>query len=466
MTDAARILVVDDERSMREMLSILLARAGHRVTTAGSGQKARALLDAGERFDLVITDLLMDRGDGLEVLAAVKAADPATEVIVITAFGTTESAVEAMKLGARDYLAKPFGVDEFSIVVEQALERRALIRENTDLRARVRGEFTFADIVGRSAAMRRVIELCRKVAESSAAVLLSGESGTGKELIARAIHHGGPRAGGPFVAVNCGALPEPLMESELFGHVKGAFTGAAEDKAGLFFAADGGTLFLDEVGELPLTLQVKLLRVLQEKTVRPVGGEEEHPVDARVISASNRDLAELVERGAMRPDLYYRLNVIPVRLPPLRERREDIPLLVEALLARLTAELGTRAWAVSPAALRALVEHDWPGNVRELCNALERAATLADGERIEPGDLPADLGGARRRVGRQSVIDLPEAGIDLDAALAVVERGLIEQALSRTDGNRTAAAELLGITFRSLRYRLPKLGIDPGDDEK
>ncbi len=468
MADAARILVVDDERSMREMLSILLRRAGHEITTATSGQKARALLEGGGRFDLVITDLLMDRGDGFDVLAAVKAVEPSTEVIVITAFGTTESAVEAMKHGAWDYITKPFGIDEFLIVVRQALERRELIRENLDLRARVRGEFTFADITGRSKAMRDVIELCRKVADSTASIIVSGESGTGKELIARAIHFGGPRAARPFVAVNCGALPEPLMESELFGHVKGAFTGATEDKPGLFLAADGGTLFLDEVGELPLSLQVKLLRVLQEKTVRPVGGEDERATDVRLVSASNQNLADMVERGAFRTDLYYRLQVIQVKLPPLRERREDIPLLADSLLSRLATETGTRAKALSPAALRILVEHDWPGNVRELSNVLERAATLADGERIEPGDLPGELAGTGRRTGRRTGIDLPEGGIDLEAALASVEKNLIEQALSRTAGNRTAAAELLGVSFRSLRYRLPKLGIDPGegDDEK
>jgi len=419
-----------------------------------------------QRFDLVITDLLMDRGGGLEVLSAVKAADPSAEVIVITAFGTTETAVEAIKRGARDYITKPFGVDEFLIVVGQALEHRKLVRENMELRARVRGEFTFADIIGRSAAMRRVIDLCRKVADSGASVLVTGESGTGKELIARAIHHGGPRAAGPFVAVNCGALPEPLMESELFGHVKGAFTGATDDKPGLFRAAEGGTLFLDEVGELPLTLQVKLLRALNDRSVRPVGGEEEHQVDVRLVSASNRDLAEAVDQGAFRSDLYYRLNVIQVALPPLRERREDIPLLALALLARLAAETGSRARPISQAALRILVDHHWPGNVRELANVLERAVTLADGERIEARDLPAEIAVAGRRVGERSAIDLPGDGIDLEAALAGVERNLVEQALERTGGNRTAAAELLGITFRSLRYRLPKLGIEPGDEEK
>jgi two-component system response regulator PilR (NtrC family) len=314
--------------------------------------------------------------------------------------------------------------------------------------------------------MRDVIELCRKVADSTASIIVSGESGTGKELIARAIHFGGPRAAGPFVAINCGALPEPLMESELFGHLKGAFTGATDDKPGLFRAAEGGTLFLDEVGELPLALQVKLLRVLQERSVRPVGGEEEHPIDVRLISASNRDLAGLVERGVLRTDLYYRLNVIQVRLPPLRERREDLPLLASSLLGRLAVETGIAHKALAPAALRALLEHDWPGNVRELANVLERAATLADGDRIEPGDLPAELVGAGRRVGRRTAIDLPEGGIDLEAALASVERSLIEQALSRTGGNRTAAAELLGVSFRSLRYRLPKLGLDAEDDAK
>jgi two-component system response regulator PilR (NtrC family) len=329
MASRTRIMVVDDERSMREMLSILLKRHGYAVTSASSGNKAIAILEGGEQFDVVITDLMMDRGSGLEVLEAVKRTSPDCEVIVITAFGTTETAVEAMKKGAYDYIAKPFNVDEFLIVLRQALERRTLIRENLHLKARVKGKYRFEDIVGRSPAMKEVIAICRKVADSGSSVLISGESGTGKEVAARAIHFGGPRADKPFVPINCGALPEQLMESEMFGHVRGAFTGATEDKQGLFKAADGGTVFLDEVGELPQPLQVKLLRVLQDRSVRPVGASIETPIDVRVISATNRNIEELVDTGRFRTDLYYRLNVIAIAIPRLRERSEDIPQLID-----------------------------------------------------------------------------------------------------------------------------------------
>jgi two-component system, NtrC family, response regulator PilR len=463
MERGGRILIVDDERSMRDMLAILLRRAGHHAVTQPSGEKAIALLDQGERFDLVVTDLLMDRGDGIEVLGAVKRLDPDCEVIVITAFATTDTAVEAMKKGAFDYIAKPFNNDEFLIIVKHALERRTLRTENVNLRARIRGKYTFADIIGRSKPMREVIDICRKVAPGGASVLITGESGTGKELVARAIHSGGPRSRGPFLAVNCGALPEPLMESEMFGHVRGAFTGATEDKRGLLQAADGGTVFLDEVGELAPALQVKLLRVLQERTVRPVGGSREIAIDVRVLSASNLDIDRLVEQGGFRKDLFYRLNVIRLRLPPLRERREDIALLIETLAQRLAAESGRPPPEISPAAARALVEHDWPGNVRELANVLERASTLCEGNRVEVDDLPPEVTGSSRpsKAGSEA---LPEDGIDLDATLAGVERSLIEQALERTGGVRKSAADLLGLSFRSLRYRLDKHDIKADDD--
>jgi two-component system response regulator PilR (NtrC family) len=464
MVQGARVLVVDDEQSVREMTNILLKRHGYDVATASSGTQAAQMIKSGDGFDLVITDLLMDRGTGIDVLEAAKARDPHCAVILITAYGTTESAVEAMKKGAYDYLAKPFNLDEFVLVVKQALEHRALVHENIRLRAKVRGEYRFADIIGRSPVMREVIALCQRVADTSATVLLSGESGTGKEVVARAIHFGGARAERRFVAVNCGALPEPLMESELFGHVRGAFTGAIDDKIGLFEAAEGGTILLDEVGELPAPLQVKLLRVLQDRTIRPVGASGERSVDVRVISATNQDLAALVETGRFRTDLYYRLNVIQIHLPKLAERKEDLPELVAAILPGLEPIVGRRIAGLSNAAMRALLEHDFPGNVRELKNILERAATLALGPQIEVDDLP--LAAMQRGKGATPWTQtLPQEGVDLDAALEALERRYIEQALERSGGVQTQAAKLLGITFRSLRYRIGKLGMAaPGEE--
>ncbi|MCK9463790.1 MAG: sigma-54 dependent transcriptional regulator [Proteobacteria bacterium] len=465
MTNGTRILVVDDEQSVREMMAILLKRQGYDVATASSGVKAVEMIGAGAGFDLVVTDLLMDRGTGIDVLEAAKARDPHCAVILITAYGTTESAVEAMKKGAHDYLSKPFNLDEFVLIVRQALEHRELVRENIRLRAKVRGEYRFADMIGRSPAMREVIAVCQRVADTAATVLVSGESGTGKEVVARAIHFCGARAERRFVALNCGALPEPLMESELFGHVRGAFTGATEDKIGLFEAAEGGTILLDEVGELPASLQVKLLRVLEQRTIRPVGASGERPVDVRVISATNQDLAALVEAGRFRTDLYYRLNVIQIHLPRLVERREDLPELVGAFLPGLEPIVGRRISGVSNAAMRALLEHDFPGNVRELKNILERAATLATGPQIEVDDLPLTVmhKGKGASPWQQS---LPQDGIDLDAALEALERRYIEQALARAGGVQTQAAKLLGVTFRSLRYRMGKLGLAPQEEEK
>lgn len=455
MTNSIRILVVDDERSVREMISILLAREGYEIITAPNGDKARTLLEAGEHFDLVITDLAMDKGNGLQVLSTVKDRDPHCPVILITAFGSTESAVEAMKKGAHDYIEKPFNVNKFKIIVRNTLVHRTLIRENIDLRARVRGEFYFADIIGRSEPMRKVIALCKKVSDSAATVHIGGESGTGKEVVARAIHFDGPRTSQAFVAINCGALPEQLMESELFGHARGAFTGATEDKPGLFEVADGGTLFLDEIGELPLPLQVKLLRALQERTIRPVGAAAEIPVDVRIISATNNDLQELVTLNRFRADLFYRLNVIQIIIPPLRDRVEDIPPLVEIFLSQLQEQIGSRAKGIGNAVMRALMAYRYPGNVRELRNILERSATLASGEQIELDDLPPGLLTDDRALIRNGPA-LPDGGVDLDATLASLERKLIAQALDRSEGAQKPAAELLGITVRSLRYRIDK----------
>ncbi len=463
--DSAHILVIDDERSMREMISILLKRHGHRVTTATSATDAAKYFNAGEQFDLIITDLLMDNGGGIEVIEEVRQRDLPCEVIVITAFGTAESAVEAMKKGAFDYVTKPFNVDEFIIILRQALERRALIKENIDLRAQVRGEYKFSDIVGRSQAMKEVVSFARKVADSVATVLISGESGTGKEVVARAIHFAGPRSDDPFLAVNCGALPEQLMESELFGHLKGSFTGATANQEGLFRAAGRGTIFLDEIGELPPPLQVKMLRVLQERVVRPVGATAETGVEARVIAATNQDLDTMVKENRFRKDLYYRLNVITMEIPPLRKRKEDVPLLIDHFLSRISSVHGSPPKRVTKNALKALSGYSYPGNVRELANILERAATLTSADAIDGDDLPAEIN-KWASAKASDLPTLPEDGFDLEAVLKTMEEDFINQALSRTGGVRTKAASLLGISFRSLRYRLGKLGMASDDDSE
>jgi two-component system, NtrC family, response regulator PilR len=455
------ILVVDDERSLREFLSICLGRAGHKVTVAED--PATALRALTSDVDLVITDLKMPGTmDGLGVLDEVKKRHPDTQVIVMTAYASTETAIAAMKRGAYDYLTKPFKVDEISVVVERALERQALVQANAALRDKVQGRYKLSSLLGRSPSMQRVFELIRKIAPTRTNVLVTGESGTGKELVARALHHEGPRATKPFVAVNCGAIPDTLMESELFGHVRGAFTGASAAKEGLFAAADGGTLFLDEIAELSSPMQVKLLRALQERRIKPVGGVEEQGVDVRVVAATNRDLEAEVASGGFRQDLYYRLNVIQVHLPPLRQRRDDIPLLIDHFLKRYVGELGKRIIGVSPEALAVLVSYDYPGNVRELENVIERAVTLETSKIITRGALPdlqkhGTLGAAD---GEQT--DLPAEGLELDRILAEYERAIVLKALKQTGGVRKDAARLLGITFRSLRYRLAKLGIDSG----
>ncbi|MBX7083273.1 MAG: sigma-54 dependent transcriptional regulator [Nannocystaceae bacterium] len=447
---------------MREFLGICLGRAGHDVVAVAGGGEALPLLDAGG-IDLVITDLTMPGVGGMEVLRHAQRGEQPPPVIMITAFATAETAIEALKLGAYDYLNKPFKVDEIQVVVARALERARLAADNRRLREELRGVGSLDRMIGRSAAMQRVFALVRKVAPTRTNVLIRGESGTGKELVARALHNLSDRAAKPFVAVNCGAIPEALMESELFGHVKGSFTGATAGREGVFVAAQGGTLFLDEIGELSLAMQVKLLRALQERKVRPVGGDRELEVDARVVAATNRDLEAAIAAGEFRSDLYFRLDVVQVVLPPLRHRAEDIPLLVERFFERITRELERPLRGISPAAMDWFLGHDYPGNVRELENLVERAVALETGDVLTAEHLPA------RREHAKVATEEPEfeGAIDLEQAVADLERRLIGAALRRTGGVRKEAAKLLGISFRSLRYRLEKLGIEVGrgDDE-
>jgi two-component system response regulator PilR (NtrC family) len=455
----AAILVVDDEASMREFLEILLGKQGHRVSTAAGLAGAVTRLSEGG-VDLVITDLRLGADSGLDVLRKVKELSPATEVVVVTAFATTENAVQAMKLGAYDYVLKPFKVDELRLVVEKALEHRSLVQENRVLRHRVgKPRLAAPEIIGQSAATAEVRSLVQKVAPTRTTVLITGESGVGKEVVARAIHDGSDRRDQPFVAINCGAIPEGLIESELFGHEKGSFTGATESKAGLFEVAGEGTLFLDEVAELPLHLQVRLLRALQERRIRRVGGKADLPFAARIVAATNRELSDEVAAGRFREDLFYRLNVIQIRVPPLRARREDIALFVAHFLARFAVEAAKPDVRLSEDAARRLAEYEYPGNVRELANVVERAVTLADGREIQVSDLPPALRTAPGAAAVQAAADLPPAGMDLQAHLDAIERRLLEQALDRTGGVKTEAARILSLTFRSLRYRLAKFGI-------
>jgi len=452
----ARILVVDDELSMREFLQILLAKQGHAVVTAAD------VAGALERFrdaepDLVVTDLRLGRESGLDLLRTLKEESPRTEVVMMTAFATAENAVQAMKLGAYDYVLKPFKVEELRLVLEKALEHRALLAENRLLRHQVGARPSGADeILGESPAICEVRLLVEKLAPTRTTVLVTGESGTGKEVVARAIHAHSDRRDQPFVAINCGAIPEGLIESELFGHEKGSFTGAVDAKPGLFEVAGSGILFLDEVGELPPPVQVKLLRSLQERRIRRVGGKADIAFSARIIAATNRHLESEVVAGRFREDLFYRLNVIQLKMPPLRERRADIPAFLDFFLRRFAAELGRGELAFSPDAFEMLMVWQWPGNVRELANVVERAATLSDGPVIGAESLPPAVRGAEMR---GSPADLSTAGIDLQAHLDAMERRVLEQALDRTGGNKTEAAKLLALTFRSLRYRLAKYGI-------
>jgi len=456
VSDQPRILVVDDEQSMREFLEIFFRREGYDVTTAADVDSAVMRIE-NDDFDVVISDMQMPGRSGLDLLGIVNEVSPETVFIVITAFASTDSAIGAMRQGAYDYITKPFRVDEIRMTVQKALEKKLLATENRRLRSELQVRSRSRSIIGNSPRMQRVYELISQVAGTKTNVLISGESGTGKELVARAIHDQSDRADKPFVAVNCGAIPENLLESELFGHVKGAFTGAFQNKQGLFEVADGGTLFLDEVGELSVPLQVKLLRAIQEKTIRRVGGTADTRIDVRIISASNRDLYAEVSQGRFREDLYYRLNVIQVQLPPLRERTEDVPLLVHHFVEKYSAELGKPIEGVSREASQRLAAYDYPGNVRELENVIERAVALARGPQIDEENLPPSLLGESDRPVPTRVSG---EGVDLEELMNSYEKTLLSEALAAAGGVKKRAAQLLGISFRSFRYRLEKLGME------
>jgi two-component system, NtrC family, response regulator AtoC len=451
------VLVVDDEESMRHLLTVILAERGYQVRAVSNGEDALRELAARD-YDLVLSDVRMPRMDGMALLRRSLELHPDLTFIVMSAYGTHDTAIEAMKAGAYDYVSKPFKPDEVVLVLRKAEERLRLSRENRRLRSELAGGFRLENLVGGSAVVQELMRQIRKVAPTPATVLLTGESGTGKELAARALHDLSPRAPLPFVAVNCGAIPAELIESELFGHVRGAFTDASRDKAGLAAEADGGTLFLDEIGELPFALQVKLLRFLEEGEVRRVGDTRAEKVDVRVVAATARDLQRAVREGAFREDLFYRLHVVGIRLPALRERPEDIPALVEHFLAkyrRLRPEAPLRG--VTPEAMEVLLAYRWPGNVRELEHAVERAVVLAEGPDIGLADLPDELRSA------PPAPRLPASGGDLSVkrALRAVEEQLIRRALERTGGNRTRAAELLDLSYRALLYKIKEYSIEP-----
>ncbi len=458
-----KILVIDDEKSMREFLELMLQVDGYDVRCAGSGAEALRIME-DERFDLVITDIRMKPMSGLDVLRQCKSLYPGTIFIIISAYADTETAVEAMKLGAYDYLPKPFKVEEMRVVIADALASRA---GEEKVIATHEGPLYFGCLIGESPAMHKVYELIQRVAQTTSNVLITGESGTGKELVARAIHTHGPRRDGPLVVVNCGGVPENLIESELFGYKKGSFTGAVANRKGLVEAAHGGDLFLDEIGELSLPLQVKLLRVVQEKTIRMIGDTEDVPVDVRIISATNRDLEQMVMDGSFREDLYYRLNVIRIRIPPLRERRDDIPLLAEHFLSKFRKEFGKDIRKLSSFAMDLLKDYDFPGNIRELENIIERGVALEMSSIILPDSLT--MATYKKSQGFFSEpapqpAALPPEGSDLDQHLASIEKEMLLYALQQTHGVKFKAAELLGISFRSFRYRLIKHGL--ASDEK
>ncbi len=454
-----RVLIVDDEPAIRQTLEILLKRNGYHCTTcSGAIEAIQTLRDAPQAFPVVLTDLSMPDGSGLDVISAATRRCEYSQTILLTAHTTVENAVGAMKLGAYDFIGKPYVRDELLVLVERALEKFFLLTENNSLKTRMSKEHS-PRVVGKSASMQQVLALIDNMAPTRSSVLLTGESGTGKELAAQVIHEKSGRDKGPFLVVNCGALPENLMESELFGHEKGAFTGANQRTLGVFREAKGGTVFLDEIGELPLPLQVKLLRVLQERKVRPVGATREEEIDVRVIAATNRNMEEEVKQGRFRQDLYYRINVLRIELPPLRERKDDIPALAQSFIKRISSEVGRDVSGFTPDALRALSNHDFEGNVRELENIIERAVALSSVSKIGLGDLPPQISGI---VGESGPVlyDLPPEGCELDEVVMEVERRLINSALERTEGVRTKAAKLLGISFRSLRYRLEKHGFE------
>ena len=461
-----RILVVDDEESIREFLDIMLRKEGYDVTCVEDGQKAQDILKK-KSFDMIISDLQMPNVTGIELLKHVRANYNDLLFMLITAFGTTETAVEAMKMGAYDYITKPFKIDEVRINIANALKSRNLEVENRVLKKELEREFSFGNLVGNSEAMHRIFDLIKRVAETPTNVLITGESGTGKEVVAKAIHYNGPLKERPFITINCGAIPESLMESEMFGHKKGSFTGAIADKAGLFEVADGGTLFLDEVGELPVSIQVKLLRAIQERVIRRVGGTDDTKVDVRIIAATNRNLEEMVADGTFRQDLFYRLNVINIKTPSLRERRDDIPLLANHFLQKYNQRLSKNIGTISREAMELMKKYDYPGNVRELENIIERTVALEGGATILPESLPPFVNTPTgRKMASSHDIEITDEGIDLEKVVGQIEKELLIKAIHAAGGVKKKAAKLLNITFRSMRYRVEKYNLGTvGDDE-
>ena len=458
----SRILIVDDNETMGSGMVLMVKRMGHQGIAARAGPEGLALMRQ-EPFDLVITDYRMDQMDGLQVLEAVRTRYADTDVMIMTAHGTIEIAVEAMRKGAADFITKPFPPEALRLKIERVLEHRSARRErerldeeNRYLRAEISGRYNFGEIVGRSARMQQVLAAVHKVAATGSSVLIYGESGTGKELVARALHYQSPRKGNPFVKVNCGALPRELIESELFGHERGAFTGAVRRKKGKFELAEGGTIFLDEIGDIPLETQVKLLRVLQEKEFDRVGGELTLHADVRVVAATNRPLKEMVGKGQFREDLYYRLEVIPLRLPPLRQRKEDIPALVEHFLGKKCREMNLPLKRLTSEAMEGLRNYPWPGNVRELENVIERTIVLADGDEVGLHSLALTFADGEDR----ALIGLPEGEIPLNKALDDMERKLIGRAMEQAGQVKTRAAEILGIKTSALYYKLGKYGLE------
>ena len=467
----ARVLVVDDEESIREFLNIMLRKEGYDVTCVEDGQKAIDILKK-KSFEMIISDLQMPHVTGLELLKFVKENYPDLLFMLITAFGTTETAVEAMKAGAYDYITKPFKLDEVRINIANALRSKTLETENRSLKKELTKEYSFQNLVGNSPVMHAIYDLIKRVSDTPTNVLITGESGTGKEMIAKAIHYNGLLKDRAFMSVNCGAIPETLMESEMFGHKKGSFTGAHVDKTGIFEAADGGTLFLDEIGELPLTIQVKLLRAIQERIIRRVGSTEDTHVSVRIIAATNRDLEQMVKAGTFRQDLYYRLNVIQIEAPSLRQRRDDIPILAKHFLKKYNERLNKNISGISQDALAVLKTYDFPGNVRELENIIERTVALEAGASILPESLPPFVktsSGAKQMVSSDG-IEITTEGVDLDKIIGQIEKELIIKAIHTADGVKKRAAKLLSITFRSMRYRVEKYNLgsiseDELDDE-
>jgi DNA-binding NtrC family response regulator len=445
-----RVLIVEDEEKLRRVIELQLRSAGFEVDKAASAEEALRLAD---RTDLILTDLRLPGMDGLELLELLHRQDSQIPVVVMTAFGTVESAVEAMKAGAVDFLLKPFSLDHLMAVIQKALEVRALRDENRQLREELGRRYTFDNIIGRSPPMQEIFATIMRVAPTRATVLLAGESGVGKDLIARAIHHQSPRRDRPFVKINCSAIPENLMESELFGFEKGAFTGAVSSKPGKFEQADTGTVFLDEIGDVPASVQVKLLRVLQEREFERLGSNKTRHIDVRIVAATNQDLRAALEQGTFREDLYYRLNVVPMNMPPLRERRDDIAFLAEHFVKKLAPDSGSRVESITEGAIQKLLEYHWPGNVRELENVIERSLVLCSGTTLEAGDIKMDVTPRPRPQSEEHF--LPE-GMTLEEH----EQAMIREALRLTEGNKSQAARLLGLTRNALRYRLSQMGVE------